>query len=58
MKRAVRKIQMQEEAVSRQETYDKLTATQKIKKLDKKLGKGIGAKKQRAKLNKELETDK
>ncbi len=35
------------EAEERQENYNKLTATQKIAKLDKKLGKGIGAKKER-----------
>jgi hypothetical protein len=38
------------EAETRQEAYNKLTTTQKIAKLDKKLGKGIGAKKERAKL--------
>ena len=38
------------EAKERKQKYDKLTPSQKIELLDKKLGKGIGAKKQRAKL--------
>ena len=41
-----------EEAKTRQTIYDKLSTKQKIEKLDKKLGKGIGAKKERQKLNK------
>lgn len=42
----------QEEAIERQKAYDKLTDAQKIDRLDGKLGKGVGAKKQRAKLQK------
>ena len=38
------------EAETRQTIYDKLSIKQKIEKLDKKLGKGIGAKKERQKL--------
>ena len=34
----------------RKESYEKLTVAEKIAKLDKNLGKGVGAKKQRAKL--------
>lgn len=39
-----------EEAASRQEAYNKLSAKEKLEKLDEKLGVGVGAKKQRAKL--------
>jgi hypothetical protein len=38
------------DAKERQEHYDSLTIEQKIEKLDAKLGKGLGAKKQRAQL--------
>jgi hypothetical protein len=41
----------QEEALERQKTYDALTVEEKVAKLDYKLGKGIGAKSQREKLN-------
>jgi len=44
------KIVKREEAVIRQEGYDKLTLQQKIAKLDRKLGKGIGAMKERTRL--------
>ena len=44
------KSQRREEAEQRQKEYDKLTIDEKIKKLDDKLGQGVGAKKQRAKL--------
>ena len=40
----------QAEASERQKLYSKLTPQQKIADLDKRLGKGIGAKRQRAKL--------
>ena len=40
----------QEEALERQEFYKALTPEEKIVRLDKKLGKGKGAKKQREKL--------
>lgn len=43
-----------EEAITRQEEYNKLTTEQKIAKLDEKFGKGLGAKKERAKLLKKL----
>jgi len=52
MKRLIRKEQRIKEANERQEAYDKLTTKQRIQKLDKKLGKNLGAKKQRAKLQK------
>ena len=42
----------QNEAETRQGQYEKLSVKQRIEKLDKKLGKGIGAKKERAKLSK------
>jgi hypothetical protein len=42
----------QEEAIERQAAYDALTTAQKVARLDQKLGIGIGAKKQRAKLAK------
>lgn len=40
-----------EDAKERQDHYDTLTVEQKIEKLDAKLGKGVGAKKQRAQLS-------
>ena len=40
------------EAEDRQEEYDKLTPTQKLKRLDEKLGKGVGAAKERERLKK------
>lgn len=43
-------IQKRKEAQERQENYIKLSVEEKIIKLDKKLGKGIGAEKERAKL--------
>ena len=43
-----------EEAVARQAEYNKLSKEQKIAKLDTKLGKGKGAKKQRRKLNNDM----
>ena len=44
-----------QEAQERQAEYDSLTVEQKLKRLDDKLGKGKGAKKQRAKLKKQLQ---
>ena len=45
----------QEEATERANAYAKLTPAQKIAKLDELYGKGIGAKKQRGKLQIALE---
>jgi len=44
-----------EEAIIRQQEYDKLTIPQKLAKLNEKYGKGLGAKKVRVKLQKKLE---
>ena len=52
------KSQRREETKQRQQEYDKLSVDEKIKKLDDKFGKGIGAKKQRAKLLKQKEGGK
>ena len=40
-----------EEALERQEAYAKLTPHQKLKKLDAKLGPGVGAVRERARLH-------
>ena len=40
----------QKEAIERNETWAKLTYEQQLADLDRRLGKGIGAKKQRAKI--------
>lgn len=40
----------QEEAIERQAAYDKLSTNEKLSMLDRKLGVGVGAKKQRARL--------
>ncbi len=45
------KLQRQEEAKVRQDVRGKRSVTQQIEALDKKLGKGVGAKKERSKLN-------
>lgn len=42
------------EAMARQEKHDKLTVKQKFEKLDKRLGVGAGADKERARLIKKL----
>jgi len=42
----------QENAQKRKEIHNSLTVAQKIEKLDKKLGKGIGAAKERKRLTK------
>ncbi len=44
------KADKQNQAIERQESYGKLTPQQKIDKLDAKLGKGEGARKERMKL--------
>ena len=46
-----RKANRQKEAKERQAIYNKLSPTERIARLDKTLGKGVGAKKQRAKLS-------
>lgn len=43
--------QRHEEAIVRQSAYDKRTPEQQLQILDERLGKGLGAKKERAKLN-------
>lgn len=43
-----------QEAQERQEAYDKLSIEEKVAKLDEKLGKNVGAKKQRDRLAKQL----
>ena len=40
----------QKEAIERNETWPKLTYEQQLADLDRRLGKGIGAKKQRARI--------
>ncbi|GAF96078.1 unnamed protein product [marine sediment metagenome] len=47
-----RKKVRREEAEERQKKHEKLSVDEKIGKLDKNLGKGIGARKERAKLAK------
>jgi len=47
-----RRQQKREEAEKRQEAYNKLSIKGKIAKLDAKLGKGVGARKERTKLGK------
>ena len=49
-----RKAQRQSEAQARQASYDKLSPKEKLARLDKKLGKGQGAKKQRERLMAEM----
>ena len=43
------------EAVARQEEWAKLSPQQQLAELDKRLGKGVGAKKQRAKIAKAIQ---
>ena len=50
MKREQRIEKKKKEAQSRQEAYSNLTPNQKIQKLDQKLGRGGGAKKERTRL--------
>jgi len=52
------KQKRQAEAAERNEKYSNLTTAEKIARLDKTLGKGVGATKQRAKLAKQLEAEK
>ena len=49
-KRKERIKQKREEAQIRQEEYSKLTPKQKLDRLDARLGPGVGAKKERARL--------
>lgn len=50
LSRSARKKEKQDQAKWRQEAYSKLANKEKIEMLDKELGKGVGAKKQREKL--------
>ena len=52
MKRKEKEQKKYEEATYRQDEYDKLTPQQKLARLDKRLGKGKGAKKERGRLKK------
>ena len=45
------KQQKREDALLRSEAYSKISNEQKIKLLDDRFGKGLGAKRQRSKLN-------
>ncbi len=54
----VRRALLKEEADTRAEARASRSASQQIDVLDKRLGKGLGAKKERAKLAKALEKDK
>jgi hypothetical protein len=51
-KKRNRRTERQKQAIERQESYNELTTEQKIAKLDKKLGKGAGAVREREKLSK------
>lgn len=51
-------IDRAERAKQRQKEHDKLTPEQKLQKLDKNLGKGIGAKRERTRLLNEIEKKK
>lgn len=53
-----RKQIRREEAEERQAEHDKLTTQQKIDKLDEKFGFGVGAIKERAKLEKRLNKER
>jgi len=50
LKREVSRTQKQDQADERQAIYDSLTSDQKLAKRDKRLGKGIGAVKERKRL--------
>ena len=45
----------QREAIERNETWTKLTYEQQLEDLDRRLGKGIGAKKQRARIQHKID---
>lgn len=47
----------QTEAAARQLAYSEMTTLQKLDTLDKRLGVGVGAKRQRAKLQKQLQLE-
>jgi len=53
-----RKELRQQEAVERQEAYSKLTAIQKLRRLNADLGKDTGAKKERRKLETLIKKEK
>jgi len=44
----------QQEAIERNEYWAQLTPEQQLESLDSRLGKGVGAKKQRAKINSKI----
>lgn len=52
------KQQKQDEAFSRQTAYNKLSTKGRIRFLDRQFGEGQGAKKQRAKLKRELSVNR
>ena len=52
MRRKEKEEKKYEEAMYRQGEYNKLNLQQKLARLDKRLGKGKGAKKERARLKK------
>lgn len=56
--REMRKEERRRIAQMNQEVYDSLTTQQKLDRLDQWLGKGIGAKKQRARLQSQLDVKK
>lgn len=47
--------QLQDEAAARKEAYSKLSPQQKLDSLDRRLGAGVGAARERTKLEKQLE---
>lgn len=47
-----------DEADTRQDAYDQLTPTEKLARLDTRLGTGVGATRERARLQKQIEAAK
>ena len=50
-----RKTEKQQEALIRNEVWSELELYEQLDKLDKRLGKGVGAKKQRAKIQDKID---